>query len=85
MSGMFGSSNMTCPYLLGSAEGAICRVEEKLVRDLVNADIWFCLGRQYEACSIYLGSLIMMAEKQFTLCKTVVMDENCEKGLKETP
>lgn len=58
-------SNVICPHLIGSTDGATCSIVNELIRNRSDADIRFCLNRRYEACSIYKSSLIRMAMSPF--------------------
>jgi hypothetical protein len=63
---MYSKSNITCPHLImGNSEGASCSVFNSFIRDMEDADIMLCMDRHYEACSIYISSLIKMAVKPF--------------------
>jgi len=62
---MHTKSNIICPHLAGSTDGAACGIDNKLVRDIGNADIRLCMNRRYEACSIYKSLLIKMAVRPF--------------------
>lgn len=58
---MYTKSNVICPNLQGSSEGATCNVFNSFIRDMEDADIRLCMNRRYEACSLYVLSLRRMA------------------------
>ena len=60
---MYIKSSLTCPYLRGGNDGAKCCVEDKLIRNIENADIRFCMHKHFEACTIYVLTLREMALK----------------------
>ncbi len=62
---MHPKSNVNCPHLIGGPEGYSCIVFNSFIRDMENADIRLCMSRRYEACFVYIFSLIMMAVKPF--------------------
>ncbi|MFN3478901.1 MAG: hypothetical protein ACK415_00815 [Thermodesulfovibrionales bacterium] len=50
-------SNVVCPYLKGSINGAICDVTNNFIREMDDAEIRLCMNRRYEVCSIYVRLL----------------------------
>ncbi|MBI5026712.1 MAG: hypothetical protein HZC12_08335 [Nitrospirae bacterium] len=62
---MYQRSNVICPHLIGSPDGATCSIANEFIRNMEDADIRLCMNRRYEACSIYKSSLIKMAAKSF--------------------
>lgn len=54
---MYQKSNVICPHLIGSSEGATCSVVNKFIRYMEDADIRRCINRRYEVCSIYVRQL----------------------------
>lgn len=71
---MYPKSNLICPYLKGSSNGATCGIVDILVRDISNADILFCMGRHYEACALYISSLQKAAIRLINPCKALESD-----------
>lgn len=49
----YPKSNLICPHLKGSSEGASCDVVKTFIKDIVDADIKLCMNRRFEGCSIY--------------------------------
>lgn len=50
-------SNVRCPHLRGSSEGAVCGIISDLVKNIEGVTIKLCMDRHYEACSIYREEL----------------------------
>jgi hypothetical protein len=48
----------TCPYLIGSPEGAACNGALTLLRNIQDFDPDICMSRHYELCHIYISKLI---------------------------
>lgn len=63
---MHTKSNIICPHLIGSPEGAICSFDNELVRNMRDADIRLCMNRRYESCSIYVRLLQKEAIKRIS-------------------
>lgn len=73
---MYRNSNLICPYLRGGNDGAKCDVEDKLVRNIENADIQFCMNKHFEACTIYVLTLREMALKAVEASAALRQDLN---------
>ncbi|GAB4421124.1 MAG: hypothetical protein OHK0032_16890 [Thermodesulfovibrionales bacterium] len=54
---MHTKSNIICPHLIGSPEGAACNVTNNFIRDMGDADTMLCMSRRYEICALYVLSL----------------------------
>ena len=50
-------TNVICPYLKGTAEGARCGAADELVRKIDGLSIKLCMSRHYEVCALYLAAL----------------------------
>lgn len=50
-------TNIICPYLKGTAEGARCGAADKLVREIDGLSIKLCMSRHYEVCALYFTAL----------------------------
>lgn len=48
---MYGLEN-ACPYLLGTTDGARCRIEDSFIRESAGADIHTCLSDEFERCTV---------------------------------
>ncbi|OGP13063.1 MAG: hypothetical protein A2052_04175 [Deltaproteobacteria bacterium GWA2_54_12] len=44
--------SLICPYLKGSQEGALCRIENRFVRESDEADIHVCMSENFEFCPV---------------------------------
>ncbi len=53
--GMTG--HIICPHLKGSSAGAFCSFGDRLIGDMEDVTLKLCMGRHYEACSVYKQSL----------------------------
>ncbi len=58
---MYMKSNVICPNLQGSSDGATCSVVSKFIMAMEDADIRLCMNRRYEVCSLYVLSLRRIA------------------------
>ena len=63
---MYLKSNLSCQYLKGSPEGARCSVVDMHIRSMEDADLWLCMNRHYESCSIYARLLLKEAIKRIS-------------------
>jgi hypothetical protein len=48
---------ITCPYLSGSTEGAVCSARSVLLRNIENINADMCMSRHFEVCRIYIEKL----------------------------
>ena len=46
-----------CPFLLGSAEGIICKASGNIVRDMQDIHPDICISKHFEMCHIYISQL----------------------------
>lgn len=46
------SDSLICPYIRSSMEGALCRIENRSVRESDAADIHVCLSEHFEYCPV---------------------------------
>lgn len=44
--------SLICPYVKGSMEGALCRIENRSVKESDAADIHVCLSEHFEYCPV---------------------------------
>jgi len=44
--------SLICPYIKGSLEGALCRIENRSVKDSAHADIHVCMSEHFEFCPV---------------------------------
>lgn len=44
--------SLICPYIKGSLEGALCRIENRSVKDMADADIHVCMSEHFEFCPV---------------------------------
>jgi len=56
-----------CPFLLGSAEGVICKASGNLVRDIQDIHPDICISKHFEMCHIYVSQLQEPEELSFYL------------------
>ena len=50
-------TNVICPYLKGSTEGARCSTVDRLVREMEGFTIKLCMSRHHEVCPLYFAAL----------------------------
>lgn len=46
------NESLICPYIKGSIEGALCRIENRFVRESDAADIHVCLSEHFAFCPV---------------------------------
>lgn len=51
------TTNVICPYMKGTANGAQCGVVKELVKDMEGFSIKLCMSRHYEVCILYVCAL----------------------------
>lgn len=44
--------SLICPYIKGSLEGALCRIENRSVKGMADADIHVCMSEHFEFCPV---------------------------------
>ena len=60
------SEYLMCPFLKGSATGALCGVVNKLVKDIEEVNIRMCMSNHHEGCSVYMAKLLKGISKPLT-------------------
>jgi len=70
---MYKTQGVICQYLTGTPEGAKCGVVNELIRAIKDADIHICMGRHYEACSIYVSLLLRSAAEMMKCNENVTL------------
>jgi|WetSurSiteA1Bulk_404760.scaffolds.fasta_scaffold00420_3 hypothetical protein len=58
---------LMCPYLSGSDEGVMCRIESLPIRNISDIDLSICMSKYYELCYIYCAKLQSMSESGLTV------------------
>ena len=51
-----------CPNLKGSNEGAVCSINNSLIKNMEGFTVKLCMSQRHEACSVYMHSLQNMIE-----------------------
>lgn len=46
------NEGLICPYVSGSMEGAMCRIENRYVKESDELDIHVCLSEHFEHCPV---------------------------------
>lgn len=46
------AGSLICPYIKGSLEGALCRIENRFVKESNGADIRVCMSEHFEFCPV---------------------------------
>jgi hypothetical protein len=46
-----------CPFLLGSADGVICKASGNLLRNMQDVYPDICISRHFEMCHLYISQL----------------------------
>jgi hypothetical protein len=54
-----------CRHLKGSAEGALCMVVNKFIKNMNGFSIKVCMSRHYEACPLYFSALFSLRPLSF--------------------
>lgn len=50
-------TNVICPYLKGTIDGARCVSTDKLVKEMEGFTVKICMSRRYEVCTLYFTAL----------------------------
>ena len=44
--------SLICPYLKGSLDGALCKIENRFIREAEETDIHVCMSEHFEYCPV---------------------------------